>query len=184
MSDNNQIEIELSKQKILLLLIGSILFVGLGIWFVINPDKFISSFIKSATVIFIAGIAAILFFGFVSFFIFKKLFDKKPGLTVNNEYIIDNSSAVAAGQIFWSDVLKIKISQVYRQEFLMLIVSNPEEYINKQSSSIKRKAMQMNFRSYGSPISISANGLQCSFDELKNILEIKFAEFKTNKQIV
>lgn len=180
MSNKEQIEIKLSKTKLTLILISSILFVAVGFWFVINPAKFISPIVHSTTKIFIAGLAGILFFGFVGFFICKKLLDKGLGLIINDEGIIDNSSGVSAGQILWSDISGIETMKVYRENLLMLIVDNPELYINKQTNAIKRKAMQMNFRMYGSPISISVNGLQCNFQELKSILEKKLAEFKTS----
>ena len=181
MSDEKQIEIKLSKRKLTLMFVGSMIFVGLGVWFIINPTKFQSPIFQSTTLIFVAGLLGVLFFGFVGIFIFKKLSDKKVGLTVTDEGIIDNSSGVSAGQIFWTDVSKIEVAEVFNQNFLMLIVDNPEQYIGRQTSAVKRKAMQMNFKSFGSPISISANGLQCNFQELKNILQEKFAEFKTKK---
>ena len=64
----------------------------------------------------------------------------------------------------------------------MLIVNNPEQYISRQTNVIKRKAMQINFKRFGSPISISANGLQCKFEDLQNIFEKKFAEVKVKRQ--
>jgi hypothetical protein len=39
MTQSEQIEIPLSKTKILMTLLGSIAFVGLGLWFLINPPK-------------------------------------------------------------------------------------------------------------------------------------------------
>ncbi len=184
MSDERQIEIKFSKRKLTLMLFGSIIFVGLGIWFVLNPTKFVSSIYQNTTVIFIAGLAGILFFGFAGIFILKKLGDKKPGLIINDKGIIDNSSAVATGQILWSDISTIEVAEIYKQKFLMLIVDNPEFYISRQTKAVKRKAMQINFKSFGSPISIAANGLQYNFEELKNILDKKFEEFKTNRQVV
>jgi hypothetical protein len=184
MSDEKQIEIKLSKRKLTLMFVSSIIFVGLGVWFKINPTKFRSSFVQSTTIIFVAGFLSILFFGFVSFFIFKKLGDKQLGLTITDDGIMDNSSGVSAGHIFWSDVSAIKVAEVFNQKFLMLVVDNPEQYISRQSNAVKRKAMQMNFKMYGSPISISANGLQCNFQELKTILDKKFAEFKQKEQVV
>lgn len=184
MSERKQIEIKLDKRKLTLMFVGSLIFVGAGIWFVINPSQFLSVWVRSKTKIFIVGIAGIIFFGFVGFFIFKKLFDKRLGLIINDDGILDNSSALAIGQILWKDISEIKVKKIYRQNFLMPIVNNPENYLNKQKNIIAQKAMLMNLRKYGSPISISANGLQCNFKELKNILDQKFAEFKTNKQVV
>lgn len=161
--------------------IGSIVFVGLGIWFTINPAKFRNSLFQRSEIISIVGLAGILFFGIIGFFIFKKLNDKKLGLIINYNGIIDNSSGVSAGEVSWSDVATIKIAKVFNQKFLILLVDNPEYYINRQTNMVKRITMQMNFKNLGSPICISANGLQCNFQELENILQKKFEEFKSKK---
>jgi hypothetical protein len=65
------------------------------------------------------------------------------------------------------------------QRFLMFIVKNPQGYIDRETNLIKRKAMQMNFNSYGSPISISANALDTDFDRLHELLNSKFDEKKS-----
>lgn len=184
MIEEKQIVIKLSKQKLTLMFIGSLIFVGLGLLFIIYPTKFKSSIFYSYSIIFIVGLLSILFFGSVVFFIFKKLNDKKPGLIITENGIIDNSSGVAAGQIFWNDVSAIKIVEIFNQKFLMFIVDNPDQYINRQTNPIKRKAMEVNFKHFGSPISISSNGLICNFQELKNIVEKSFGNFKTKKQSI
>jgi hypothetical protein len=64
----------------------------------------------------------------------------------------------------------------------MLIVKNPSDYLSRQANVIKRKGMEWNFKYYGSPISISANGLKCNLDELKVILENKLFQFRNETQ--
>ncbi len=60
----------------------------------------------------------------------------------------------------------------------MLVVKNPETYSNRQTNAMKRKGMQSNLETFGSPIGISTNALDCKFDELKNIPVRKPAEYK------
>jgi hypothetical protein len=179
MAQDGQIEIPLSKKKMTLTLLGSIIFVGLGIWFLTNPPKINNSVFGNPTVIFIAGIASILFFGLVAATIFRKLSDKKAGLIISRQGIIDNSSGVSAGLILWTDIEEIKVSQVMSQKLLMFIVKNPQDYLNKVKNPLKRKGMEMNYRSYGSPISISANSLQTKFDDLYKLLTDKLKEYKS-----
>lgn len=174
-----QIEIPLSKNKLTLMLIGSLVFVATGLWSVIKPPTISNSIIGNSTLVLTVGIAAILFFGLCVVFIAKKLSDKTPGLIINNQGITDNSNAVPIGLIPWDDINGISMTNVANQKFLMLIVKNPDEYINRQRGFIKKKAMQMNFNSYGSPISISANELKCNFDELFKTLQDKFNDVKT-----
>ena len=176
MSEENQIEIPLSKQKLYLMLFGSIIFVGIGTWLVVNPPKSNHPIFGNPMIILISGISAIVFFGYIAFTLFKKLPDNKPGLIINSEGIIDNSSGVSAGIVLWKDIIEISTSTVMNQQFLMFIVKNPEEYINRQNGIVKRKAMEMNYRTYGSPISISANTLDTNFEELYELLQRKLNE--------
>ncbi len=183
MKTEKQIEINISKSKLLFLFIGSLLFISIGILFVKNPSRFESLIFNNPALISYAGFAAISFFGLTGIFILRKLFDTKPGIIINEEGILDNASAVSAGQISWGDVSGIRITKVVTQNFLIILVHNPEEYISRQTNAVKRKLMETNFKIYGTPINISANGLQCSFDELQNILIKKFDEFKSKKTI-
>lgn len=175
-SEKNQIEIPLSKQKLYLMLFGSILFVGIGTWLAVNPPKSNHPIFGNSMIILISGIVAIVFFGYTAFSLLKKLPDNKPGLIINSEGIIDNSSGVSAGIVLWTDIIEISVSNVMNQKFLMFIVKNPEEYINRQSGIVKRKAMEMNYKTYGSPVSISANTLDTNFEELYELLQRKFKE--------
>ncbi|MDE3237138.1 MAG: hypothetical protein KGO81_14395 [Bacteroidota bacterium] len=179
MTKDEQIEIPLSKQKMVLTLLGSIAFVGLGIWFLINPPKISNPIFGNPTLIFIVGLASILFFGLAAVTIFRKFSDKKPGLVIDRHGITDNSSGVSAGLIPWTDIQEIKVSQVMNQKFLMFIVSNPQDYLDKVTNPLKRNAMKINYKTYGSPISISSNALQTNFDGLQKLLVEKMNEYKS-----
>lgn len=179
MTQNEQIEIPLSKSKMTLTFIGSLTFVAIGIWLLVKQPEFKNPILGHPNVVFIVGIVSILFFGLIAILVFRKFFDKKPGLIINQQGIFDNSSGVAAGLIPWTDIQEITISQVMSQKFLMIIVKNPEKYLEKVSNPIKRNAMKMNYKTYGSPISISANALQTDFDELEKLLSKKLSEYSS-----
>lgn len=179
MTQDEKIEIPFSKQKMLMTLLGSIAFVGLGIWFLINPPKISNPIFVNPTLIFIVGLTSVLFFGLAAVTIFRKFSDKKPGLIISRHGITDNSSGVSAGLIPWTDIQEIKISQVMSQKFLMFIVSNPQDYLDKVTNPLKRIAMKMNYKTYGSPISISSNALRTNFNELQNLLVEKMNEYKS-----
>jgi hypothetical protein len=179
MTKEEQIEIPLSKTKMILTFLGSLIFVGLGIWFSIDSLKSNHWLFGNPTINFVAGIASVIIFGLVAITIFRKFSDLKPGLTISKQGIIDNSSGVSAGLIPWTDIQEIKISQVMNQKFLMFIVRNPDEYLVKVSNPLKRNAMRMNYKTYGSPISISSNALQTNFDDLNKLLIDKMNEYKS-----
>jgi hypothetical protein len=179
MAQTEQIEIPLSKTKMTMTFLGSLAFVGLGLWFLINPPKSNHWLFGNPTLIFVAGLASVLFFGLVAIIIFRKFSDKKAGLIISRLGITDNSSGVSAGLIPWTDIQEIKVSQVMNQKFLMFIVSNPQDYLNTVTNPLKRNAMKMNYKTYGSPISISSNALQTNFDDLQRLLVQKMNEYKS-----
>lgn len=178
MTKENQIEIPLSKTKLYLMLFVSIALVICGFWLVLNPPKNNDPILGNPTLLLITGMIAIAFFGYITLFLIKKIPDNKPGLIINSKGIVDNSSAVSAGLVLWKDITQITTTNVMNQRFLMLIVRNPQEYIDRQNGMVKRKAAQMNYKTYGSPISISANTLNTNFEELYQLLQQKFIENK------
>lgn len=172
-TSEQKIEIALSKKKIFLMLLGALAFVAIGLWFVISPPTISNSYWGNPTKIAIAGYASILFFGLCAFFLIKKLPNNKPGLIIDQTGLTDNSSGVSAGQILWSDIEDISVIEIHRQKLIMLRVTNPQDYIDKQTSGFKRKMMQLNYKMYGTPLSITSNGLKISFDELLSTLTDK-----------
>src|SRR5688572_15627450 len=101
---NNRIEIPISKKKLTFMLIGSLVFVSLGLWFLISPPTSNHRLFGNPTLIFAAGISATLFFGLCFVYLLKKIPDKTPGLIIDNDGILDNSSGVSAGFIPWADI--------------------------------------------------------------------------------
>ncbi|MBZ4042404.1 STM3941 family protein [Flavobacterium hibisci] len=177
MNNKEQIEIPLSKTKMIFAFTGSLIFVGLGIWFLVNQSKIGTPILYNQRTIF--GIASILFFGLVVITILRKFLDQKAGLMINPKGIVDNSSGLSVGMILWTDIQEITVLQVRNQKFLVIIVKNPQEYIDKMSNSIKRNVMKINYKSYGSPISISANALQTDFNKLHKLILEKMSHYKS-----
>lgn len=178
MDTGQRIEIALSKNKLIMMLAGSIVFVVIGFWFAFSPPVINNSFWGDPTKLKIIGYASILFFGILAIALAKKLPDTKPGLIIDTEYLYDNSGALSVGEIPWSDIEHISVMEVQKQKLLMVEVRNPEEYIERQPNFLKRKAMAMNYRMYGTPISITTNGLKISFQELLDLLNKKYQDFR------
>lgn len=176
MSTKLPITIPLSKGKLLLSTLGAFAFVAIGFWFVLDPPSRTDSSMESVLVL-VLGLASILFFGAIGLVVIRKLFDSRPGLVINEQGLMDNSGGLSAGQILWQDIEDISVLQIQRQRLILVLVNNPQDYIDRQSNSWKRKLMAMNHRQYGTPISISANGLKISFDELLEILKHHLAAF-------
>lgn len=153
---------------------AALAFVAIGLWFVLAPPKIENAYWGNPTRIAIAGYAAILFFGICAVFFIGKLLDTKPGLVIDDEGLIDNSGGLSVGRILWEDIENISVIQMHRQKLLMLRVKNPQHYIGRQKTSLKRKLMELNYKMYGTPLSISANGLKIPFHELLSLVTQKF----------
>ncbi|WP_121809259.1 STM3941 family protein [Mucilaginibacter kameinonensis] len=181
MTTNAPIEIPLSKSKIIKGLLGSTAFVAIGLWLLIRQPHIGNPVFDNALVKYGASIASIIFFGFAAFFFLKKLGDKKPGMIINNDGLYDNSSAATIGLIPWDDIIGVSVSSVMNQQFLIICLKNPEQYIAAQTNLIKKKSFGFNYKNYGSPIAISANTLQCNLYELKAQIENKIAKQKSGE---
>lgn len=171
----NKIEIPLSKTKITLMILGSALFVIAGVLiFFLGPEK--QTYFKAFWMK-ITGVASVLFFGTTGIVGLRKLFDKKAGLILDEQGIVDNSSGVSVGLIYWNDVTDIKVEQVMSTRFLLIFLANPEKYF-ENANVFKRKMMKANIKMYGTPISISSNALAYNFDELSKTINAQFKKYK------
>ncbi len=178
MNSETKIEIQLSKSKLIILLVIGIIFMTLGFWFVITVPKVNSIIFGNPIAIITLGIVTILFSLIGLLFVFKKMFDKSPGLTISSEGIIDNASGVGAGFIPWTDVLEINETVVVNKHFINIVVKNPEHYIDRQKNILLKKLVQINYKTYGTVIGIPSVALNCDFKELQQLLQDAFIKFK------
>ncbi|MFT3844076.1 MAG: STM3941 family protein [Lacibacter sp.] len=171
----NKIEIPLSKTKILLLLIGSSAFVVFGVLFIITPEKFVSPIMRSSEIIRIVGVAGVLFFGATGVYGIRKMFDKKVGLTIDDNGITDNTNATSIGLIRWTEIIEIRRTQVMSTKFLLIYIKDPIKTLEKVTG-MKRKLMESNMKVYGTPISVTSTTLKYNFDDLEKLLKERFIE--------
>lgn len=177
--NNNYIEIQISKTKSILMLIVSLLFVCAGIFFLEDPQKFTLLYRKiHPLIISIVGVASIIFFGFAAIILFKRLFQKKAGLILDEEGIVYDTKSLINNKIYWKDIDQLSVYALFGQKFVIVKVTNPQEYIEKETSSVKRNLLAFNFKNYESPFNITASGLQISFDELFSLLNSELGKRK------
>jgi hypothetical protein len=165
-----KIEIPYSKIKLTIGTAFSVLFVIGGFFMLtsINDENFLYNlFIKTF------GTLGILFFGTTSGNGVVKLFDNKPGLTIDDNGIIDNSNMSSIGLIDWMDIKEIKIWDTKSTSVLLIFLYDNEKYINK-AKGLKIKLLKGNLKKYNTPISIISNTLDCNFDELAKVINDKF----------
>jgi len=169
-------EIPLSKFKLTLMFLGAVAFVGTGILLICKALKAEPAFPINWMFLFLVGLASILFFGICTVAIFYKLCQKIPGIIIDAEGITDHSSGISSGLIKWEDITDIDIVVVSRQKLVMLYVVNPDEYIQRHSNFLKRKASLSNYERYGTPLGITSNGLKCTTQKLHSVLKTNWEQ--------
>jgi hypothetical protein len=178
-----KIEIPLSKSKLTKLLAFSIIFLIGGLWMIIaNPQ--ISNPVFNDPIIKTVGGYGSAIMGFLGIYFFaKKLFDKKPGLVIDENGIYDNTSIFNFGLIPWTDISKIyertvQTSFASKQRFVTIGLADPDKYISRETNLLKRKILAANAKNYGSPIHISTNGLKTNNNDLLKLLNEYFEKYK------
>ncbi|MBS4044304.1 MAG: hypothetical protein KGZ59_10850, partial [Chitinophagaceae bacterium] len=89
MTDNNRIEISLSKAKLTKLLIFSVLFLLGGLWMIISNPQTSNPVFNNPVLKTIAFYGSTIMGLFGIYFFTKKLFDKEPGLILSEQGICD-----------------------------------------------------------------------------------------------
>lgn len=176
-----KIEIPLSKNKLLLGIGLSVVFIIIGIWLFIYANNFQDHSIRLARnpmLVKLVGLIGVFFFGATGIFGFKKLSDKRVGVTIDKDGITDHTNGGSIGLIKWKDISKIRTQQVMSTKFLLIDVKNPEAYIEKAESAMKAKVMRTNMQVYKTPLSMTSSTLKCSFDELEGLVRTSMKKHK------
>jgi hypothetical protein len=174
MDSTDETIIELSRTKLVLLILGAFAFVVAGVWLLsldaaeIRSGRGFRFFFNDPTVVYGAGLASILFFGACGLYGLRKMFDKKPGLVLNSDGIVDNASGVAAGFIPWSEVIGSGVVEIQKQKMLVIGVRDPQKYIDR-GGALRRAMNRANSGMTGSPIAIPSVTLKINFSELVSL---------------
>ncbi|MFT4758675.1 MAG: hypothetical protein ACI9XO_000369 [Paraglaciecola sp.] len=174
----NTIEISLSKGKLLLMLLGCIGFVVGSIWlfnFAETQEDYAPTLLKGV------GGVGFVFFGLAGLFVLKKLTDKKPGLTINYQGIIENTNGISVQMVEWKDITDIEAITISGQNLILVKVKKPEKYVEKASNNAQKRLLRLNVTQYGTPIFITTNSLEVGFEELLELLNGEFEKRRKRK---
>lgn len=123
-------------------------------------------------------IAAIVFFGFGVWICLKTILSTKPAVSISEKGICDNASF---GMIEWEDVAGFRKVRVQKQDYILILLENPEKYIEK-FNFFKQKWLSLNLKQYGTPVMIHTGNLKIDQEELLNIVQKEWTEYKRNKR--
>jgi hypothetical protein len=170
----NGIAIPLSKRKLVLAIFGCVTFVAAGVWMwsIADTQSRVDLIAMKA-----AGIASIGFFGLCGIYVCIKTLDRRPGLIIDEDGIVDRSSAVAVGRIWWDEVRALRVSGILSQSFVTVEVFDPQAFIDR-SGRFGRRIHAANAAMTGSPINIASNSLAIDFGELVRLLTEAYERYK------
>ena len=103
-------------------------------------------------------------------------------ISISEKGICDN---VFFGLIEWENVAGFRKVRVQKQDYILILLENPEKYIEK-FNFFKQKWLNFNLKQYGTPVIIHTGNLKIDqeelLEELLNIVRKKWAEYKRNKK--
>ncbi len=168
--DHIDIEISLSRGKLLMGVLGSVL--------MISASVFIWWMGVARMNLILKGIAILGggLFSIALVFWVKKFFDFKPGLVLNKKGILDNSNSISVGLIPWYTITGIGERAISSQKLILVYVSNPKELMEQQTF-VKRRFLKGNFERYGTPVAIISNTLDCSYSKLYELLVMEVGKY-------
>lgn len=129
-------------------------------------------------------VVGILFFGACALVVIFKVRDITPALILDDTGIVDNASGVSAGHILWHEVVEFVITGKGNTGFLIIMVNDPTEFLERQTNPLKRMTMAANLKICGSPITIPLNVLKCDPDNLEKLLKQALDIYVGKEQIL
>ena len=170
-------EIQANKKRFFLMLGLSVLFVVLGFLPFLGTGlresrKYVPVFYDAVFIV------MIIFFGFTALIYLKMILSTKPVISISEKGICDNASF---GMIEWEDVAGFRKVRVQKQDYILILLENPEKCIEK-FNFFKQKWLSLNLKQYGTPVMIHTGNLKIDQEELLNIVQKEWTEYKRNKR--
>jgi hypothetical protein len=162
-----EIEVPLNKSLLRILFLVLLVFVAISFGFIFESGAFTSNKYDSAELIIVFGVVSLVVFVSGVFLLGKKLLSGQPGLVINNTGIIDNGTASSIGLVYWEDIASLKVTGVSGAKMFMLVVHDPQKYINKVNNKLAKGISILNNKIYGSPIVIPMSTLNVDVDDLE-----------------
>ncbi|MET7685918.1 STM3941 family protein [Streptomyces sp. NPDC005423] len=139
----------LAKGRVWAMLVGSLVFVALGIVFLV---------VHSTVKLTVTGAVAVPFFGFCSVIIFQRLLRDRP------EMVLDDAGVDHArlGRFGWDEIAAVRIREQRvrstSQLFIELVLHDPDAYLTRAPKLVRHTA-SMNARLGFGPATMATNTL-------------------------
>ena len=108
----------------------------------------------------------------VKFFRKKGKQNDKAGILINEAGIVDFvSEKENLGLIAWKDIEQVRIKNSLGGVKLLLMLKNPNEYINGAKDWNTKKKMRLQYRKWGTPAVINIDNLEVKPDDLVKVIK-------------
>ena len=161
------IRIQLNKGMLSLIALVLFIFSIIGFFFFLGPENFTSSgydddvFIRIiGLVMCVLGVPGLLILG-------RKITSPQMGLLINEEGITDNGTGSSIGLVHWKDIMSLRMTGIPNSKMLLIMVREPQKYINQGTGKLVRFFLRLNNMIYGSPIVIPTITLNIKEDDLE-----------------
>ena len=161
------------RGKILLGIIFFALFLILSFSFLLNSDIYIRNIFMTGKGIQVIGIIGIIYYSSLLYSFFK-ISLRKHAILITEDFLIDNSKYESLGKIKWRDISKI---QRFKKNNIELFL-NTNAFKSEKSNLLKRILRFMHNWNYKKSILISNSLLDCSIEELFEIISVAHEKYK------
>lgn len=172
------VKILYSKLKIALVFVGSLVFVALGVVTLLDENGITSVMFSSEILNKTFGVLSILFFGAIVVTVPWKLLSNNLGFEINEFGIIDHSNLSSIGLIEWEDIKEIRTQSFKKTSWLLIYTFKPQKYLDKAENGFKRWQLNLNMRTYKTPLYITSTILSVKFEVLEKLVMDAFEEKK------
>lgn len=176
-----QIKIQRKQRKPWFSFIASLAFIGFGCWFILAPATFKTVPLATPTVVMIAGILTVLYFGWSIWHSGKQLVNFTPAVLIDANGITDNAVDFPLGFMPWNDITGIRKTEVGGSKFVLIDLAHPEAFIHAETVETRRNAFSINYKNCGTPASIATSGLSVSADALEVLLNREFKKYQPKR---
>jgi hypothetical protein len=107
-----------------------------------------------------------------------RVINPQLALIIDSQGLNVNPKKSLTDNIKWSEIKGFKEIKINSTRIIIIEVHNPSKWIKNETNLVRRKMMQFNNANYSSPFNISAVGLDISYDQLIEILNKFYNQYK------
>ncbi len=171
----NEVTIKASKAKVKLIVASSVFIVLLGLLIafgIIAIPVNLFYFIPMDSPWF--GIGVVLL-GLIFIIMAYEALNNNHLITINELGIDYKAFGSAFGLIPWEEIIDYKIIPVAQSRLLIIVVNDPQKYIDRMNPGINKLMAKTNTSSHGSPIALNIDVLECNPEDILQILDLHLA---------